>query len=250
MYTIQKAGIWKRISAAMLDAIMIITLAIALILFISWVTGYDKYSNNLNSLYDKYEEEYGVDFHASYDELTDEEKEKYDEAYKALSEDNEVLYTYNMIMNLTIMMVTISLFVSFLVFEFILPLIFKGGRTLGKKIFGIGVMQVNSVQINHFALFVRGILGKYTIETMVPVLLVLLIYFGSIGIVGLIVIILLLILQIVLIIVTKTNSLIHDVLASTVTIDYNSQTIFASLAEKEEIERAKAEEEAQKASYF
>lgn len=250
MYQLQKASIWKRISASMLDIVTIISLSILIAIFILWVGKYNAKADRLNQIYDEYDEAYGVELRSDYNGLSDEEKAKYEEAYNALIENDEFVYTYDLIINITILSITISVFVSFLVFEFIIPLILKDGRTFGKKIFGIGVMQVNCVKLNHFALFARNILGKYTIETMVPILLILLLYFGVIGIVGIIVILLLLVLQILLIIFTKTNSLIHDVFASTVVIDYNSQNMFASLQEKEEYEKEQALEEAKKAEYF
>ena len=89
-------------------------------------------------------------------------------------------------------------------------------------------MRYDSVKINNITLFVRTVLGKYTIETMVPILILIMIYFGQIGIVGTIIIGLLLILQIAMIASTKTNSAIHDMLANTVTVDMASQMIFDS----------------------
>jgi uncharacterized RDD family membrane protein YckC len=66
---------------------------------------------------------------------------------------------------------------------------------------------------------------------MIPVLIVLMLYWGTIGIVGPIVLGLILIVQLVVMITTRTNSLIHDLLADTVVIDYASQMIFDSREE-------------------
>ena len=54
------------------------------------------------------------------------------------------------------------------------------------------------------------------------------IFFNTIGIMGPAVIGLILLLQIVMIVRTNTNSLIHDALAQTVTVDLASQMIFES----------------------
>ena len=105
------------------------------------------------------------------------------------------------------------------------------GRTLGKKIFGLGLMRTEGVKISNVSLFIRTILGKYAIEIMIPVLIVLMLYWGTIGIVGPIVLGLILIVQLVVMITTRTNSLIHDLLADTVVIDYASQMIFDSREE-------------------
>ena len=94
-------------------------------------------------------------------------------------------------------------------------------------------------------LFVRAILGKYTIGTMVPILMVLALMLGAPPIMPLSVLLLVLLLQIVFLITTKTNSLIHDSLASTVVVDFQSQMIFDSLEAKNQyilrIQNEKAE---------
>jgi len=89
-------------------------------------------------------------------------------------------------------------------------------------------MKTDGVKVNGVTLFIRAILGKYAIETMVPVLIILMIYWGTIGVVGPAVIFLILIVEAVVMISTRTNSLIHDLLANTVVIDAASQRIFDS----------------------
>ena len=95
-----------------------------------------------------------------------------------------------MIINLTLVITSISILLGYLLLEFVVPLIFKNGQTLGKKIFGIALMRNDGVKINTVMLFVRTVLGKYTIETMVPVLVIIMTFFGSAGIIGLAVLLL------------------------------------------------------------
>ena len=58
------------------------------------------------------------------------------------------------------------------------PLKLGNGQTIGKKVFGIGVMRVDGVQLTTIQLFIRTILGKFTLETMIPVYIVLMIFFN------------------------------------------------------------------------
>ena len=83
---------------------------------------------------------------------------------------------------------------------------------------------------------------------MVPALVAVMILQGAVNIVGLLVLMLIAVFQIILLISTKTNSLIHDVLSFTVTVDMPSQMIFDSEEEliaykkrvhAEAVERAK-----------
>ncbi len=235
---LQKGSLTKRISAFLFDGILLAVLIMALALLLSWVTNYDSYSETLRACQEKYAAEYGVDMELTqeaYDQYTQEQKDDYqaklEAANKAIQQDPEAVLAGNRLMTLAMVIISGSVLGAYLVLEFAVPLKLGNGQTLGKKIFGLALMRIDGVKINTVTLFVRTVLGKYTIETMVPVLLIILILFFGFGYIGLIVIGLILLLQVVLLIVTKTNSLIHDVLANTVVVDMASQKIFESEAE-------------------
>ena len=226
MLDIQKAGMWKRISAYLLDVILLITLIVWVAWVLSLAFGYDDYSNQFNEIRTQYEEEYNVDFDADFDSLSDEKKMYTEMAFNKFSSNEDAQYAYTMMIMLALAIVSISIVVAYFILEFILPVIFKNGRTLGKKIFGVAVMRADGVKISGPALFVRAIFGKCIVETMVPIFIVIMILLGNGVVVGLISLILIALLQIILIIATKTRSAIHDVLAYTVTVDFVSQVIF------------------------
>lgn len=250
IYDVQKASLLKRFSAFLLDFILIIVLASGFAFLLSWITKIDSYTETLQGYFKEYEERYGVDFDISakdYNELTQERKDYYQEVYgKIFSENPDASKAYSMSRALPLLITTISLLLSYLVFEFIIPLCLKNGQTVGKKVFGLGVVFNNSVRVTNFALFSRAIFGKYTIETMFPLMLVMLVFYWQMNvIVAFALIAALLILQIVLLFATKTRSFIHDVLASTVVVDMSSQMIFQStdelIAYQEEVSRQQAE---------
>ena len=239
IYDLQKASLVKRISAFLLDFILISIVAVGAAALFSLILNFDK---TYDIYYDRYElvfessdgqirEELGIDFDwkDGIDSLTAEQKAKYDKYVERLSEalnkDEELVTAYNNVIILTLTIVPLSLFIAFLLLEFVVPLILKNGQTVGKKIFGIGVCHTNGVRLKTFSLFVRGVIGKYTIETMVPLFLVLMMFFRG-GITSLIMIGLLLILQLVLLIKTKTRSFIHDVISYSCEVDLASQMIF------------------------
>ncbi len=231
---IHKPGFIKRLGAALLDAILLCVLATAVAFVLSSVFGYDAYSEDLNSAYDRYEQEYGVSFGISaeeYELLGDEEKASYETASIALSKDSELQYTYNMVVSLSILIVTLSLLVSVLVLEFFVPLLFKNGQTVGKKVFSLCLVRSDVVRISSFQLFVRSVFGKFTIELMVPVYIIIMLLFGALGLVGWIVLAILLIVQAVMISITTNNCLIHDMISSTTVADMSLQRIFNSSEE-------------------
>ena len=252
IYDLQKANMWKRLSAYILDIILICIVATGVAFALSAMLGYDSYSEKLDAYYDSYEEKYSIDFDITsedYDKLSDTDKARYEAANEEFSKDPAVLQTYNMLINLTLIIITFGILGAYLILELAVPMIFKNGQTVGKKIFGIAVTFPEGIRVTPFALFVRTVFGKFTIETMVPVLIVLMILLGAMNVIGAIVIILLLILQIAMLIVTKTNSAIHDLIANTVVVDLASQMIFESADELIEYKKRVHAEQVERAPY-
>lgn len=238
----------------MLDFILIIMLSVAMFGLLGWILKYDDYGTKIDEKYDSYYEQYGIRddlTEEEYEALPEEEKQKYLDASDAIQKDEEFNKLFYIFTNLTLIISTFSILIAYLVLEFIVPLIFKNGQTIGKKIFAIGVMDTNGVRIKPIALFVRTILGKYTIETMIPVMLILrVLIFGTGGPLGLILIAVLLLMQIIFMATTRTHLAIHDLLASTVTVDLPSQMIFDSVEALNEYKKKLAAEKAENSEYF
>ena len=234
MYDLQKASLLKRFSAFLLDFILTVILITGFAYLISVISGYDNHLNRLNEIEADYETIYSVDFDIAkedYDKLSAEERKAIDDAYALYAKDGEVIYLYNLLLNLTLVMITTSILLSFVALEFVLPMIFGNGQTVGKKIFALGVMHVNGVRMRGTALFTRSIIGKCTIETLVPVMILFMLLFGNGGMVSIIVLGLILVLQCFVFFRAKLFTPIHDILAYTVCVDLSSQLIFESEAE-------------------
>jgi uncharacterized RDD family membrane protein YckC len=247
---LQKANMWKRISAGLFDGILLAMLAVGLAFLLSVVLGYDGHTAQLEARYAEYEARYGITLDitsADYDAMTEEEREQYDAALAAFAEDREAGYLYSLLINLTLVIITFGILLSYLILELIVPLLFGNGQTVGKKVFGIGVMHVNALKITPQMLFIRTVLGKYTLETMIPVLLILMIFFGIIGIEGTAIILVLALVQVVLLAATRTRSAIHDLLAQSVTVDLASQMIFENAEARMNYIKNRAAEEAARA---
>jgi uncharacterized RDD family membrane protein YckC len=248
MYDLQKADFWKRSSAFIFDKILLFVLAVGLAFLFSSVLNIDSYSEQYREKHKEYSESYGVDLTISkeeYDALPESERAIFDAAADAFNNDEVALYATAMIFNLTLITVIFSILIAYAVLEFTIPLFLKNGQTLGKKIFGVGVMRLDGVKVSAPILFIRTILGKYTIEVMVPVMILIGIRFGMFGILGLIIACLVVLTTLLMVIITKTNSPIHDMLASTVTVDMATQLIFdtpeAALEYKQRIHAEMAE---------
>jgi uncharacterized RDD family membrane protein YckC len=199
------------------------------------VLGFDGYMAQKDALAAQYMEEYGLDPTLTQEELdafTDMEKESYqaavDAANEAIRNDPELSRLLGMILSLAMVSVIFSILLSYLIFEFLVPLLFKNGQTLGKKIFGVAVMRVDGVRLTPFLLFARTVLGKYTIGTMVPVFAVVLMLFGKMSFLGVLIVGGLTLLQAILFFGSRNHTPIHDKLAQTVAVDMASQMIFDS----------------------
>lgn len=250
MLDLQKASILKRISAWILDLILLATLAVGVAWGLTAVLDYDSYAEEVDSKLQHYADIFGVDKDITgeeYEKLTDDEKELYEEANKAMSADQELRRLYEMMFNLSLITVTFALLISYLVLEFIVPLLFGNGQTVGKKVFGIGIIRSDCVRVTVFALFARTFLGKFTVETMIPVMLLLMSYFGIIGFEGLFVILLIIFVQSVMLVLTKNRTVIHDKFAQTVAVDISSQMVFDTYDKMLEYKKKLHEEKAGKA---
>lgn len=182
-----------------------------------------------------------------YNALDEKTRKKYDSIngrIDSIGNANKV-YTKEspLVLSFTLMITTIGIFLSVFVLEFVFPLFFKNGQTIGKKVFSIAVMHTNGVRVRPFSMFVRSILGMYVFEIMVPVLVGIMIFFNILNlIIGICVLVAIVILQMAVYIATRntSKSFLHDLMARTVVVDLSSQMIFDS--EEERIEFVKAEQ--------
>ncbi len=251
-FSIEKASIWKRISAYLFDMILVAIIAVGLGTALSAVTGYNNYNDTFFQISQQYEAQYGVKFEVSAEEwnnMSQEELDLYNTAYEAFIQDEKAMHAYNMIISLMMVIISISVLMAYLVWEFALPLWLKNGQTLGKKIFGIGLVRSDGVRVTPFMMFVRTVLGKYTIETMIPLLLGVMVFYGAIGIVGPTVVLALLVIQLCLLFGSKNRTAIHDFLSHTVAVDLSCQLVFDSEEELLAFKKKQHAEEAEGKEY-
>ena len=163
IYDLQKASVLKRISAWLLDVILLVIIVTGAAALIAEVTNFDSYSTTYMTAQTRYEEAYQTKFNITQDEynaLSEQARKNYDDAYQALITDSEAMVAYNMCVNLMLLMISLSILAGYLVIEFIIPLLIGNGQTLGKKVFSIAVVRTNCVRITPVVLFIRTFLGK------------------------------------------------------------------------------------------
>ena len=257
IYDLQKGSLLKRASAFLLDGILLVILITGFVFAFSAIFHYNRYSDIYSEGLERFSEQFGIDLNNIPDEstLTEEEKSVYYAAWDAMSEDGEMVHAFNMMISIILMEISLAIVLSYLVLEFIVPLLLKNGQTVGKKIFGLGVMRTNGVRIRGVSLFIRTFLGKCIIETMLPVLMFIMMVFSywdimaSVGLFGPIVIIVLFVAQVILVFWTRKHMMIHDLLSDCVVVDLGSQLIFESEQGRLEYIMKKDAEEAARSPY-
>ena len=251
-HELQRADFWKRLSAFMFDTMMIILAAVGIAAIMSLFMNYEEHYNTIETIEAECAAKYGINTNLTaeeYEQLSEEEKQRYLEADAEFGSNPLVADAYNKLLTLTLLTITFSLLIAYVGLVFVVPIFLKHGRTLGKKIFGLAVMRTNGVKLDGQAHFIRSVIGKYTMETMVPVYIILMIIFGNLGPIGTLMLIAFLILEIAVYATTRTRSTVHDLVSDTVVVDMASQMIFESYDDLMAYKTKLHEEEANKKEY-
>lgn len=249
---LQKASMWKRVSAFILDAILLTVLATGLFWLLSLLTGYDRYQEIVDAAYTRVSAEYGITDEMAYktvETLTEAELAAISGANAAISADAEAVHAYQMVASLSLLITTFGLLGAFLVLEFAVPLFLRNGQTVGKKVFGLGVMHLECVRLRPVALFVRTVLGKFAVGAM-PLAMAGLFVFSSMGSpVFLLIAAVLVLAQLITLVVSRENAALHDKMAVTAVIDLGSQMIFDTPEQVLEYRKKLAAEKAASSVY-
>ena len=261
IYDLQKASVLKRISASLLDIILALIIATGLFFALSSIFHYDSRLDDYNESIAVYKETikpYDIMLgDQKYSEIEDpdslpsELKILYYENKRAMENDpivlqlfDEVITKQKKLISLTLLFVTFGVLLSILTVEFFIPLILGNGQTPGKKMFGICLMMDNGVKVRTLPLFVRALLGKFTVETMIPVYAAVYLFFGQVNLLMVFLTLAMIMANLLMIIINPRNALLHDVMSYIVAVDKHSQMMFETEEElikyKEEVARKNA----------
>ena len=224
---IQKANFGKRIAAWIFDLLFVAAIAVGCGFALSSILGYDNYSQALESAYSKYETQYDTVLditRAEYEAMTAEQREAYDAAYNALLSDEDAMHAYEMLVSLSLVIAACGILLALLIWELFIPL-FLGNRTLGKKLLGLCVIRKNGAPLTPLQLFARTLLGKFVIESLIPVYILLMLFWGSASLIGAAILLGLPILQFLLLRFSSTGCVIHDLVSGTIVADKAALTL-------------------------
>ncbi len=217
--TLRKVPFFKRLLALMLDWMFIVILISTCVIPMSWLMKVSDYGEKFDNYYSKYEKMYGVNFGLTPEEfnaLTEEELKLYEEAYNALTSDEEATAAHDALLKRMLGSIELSILAAYLVMDVLFPLMFKNGQTLGKRAFNLSVVRTNGEPASMLTILSRTVIGKFTLETAIPVLVISSILMGSLNLFGVLYAAAILIANVILLI--KKNIVLHDLLADTVVV--------------------------------
>lgn len=234
-YDIQRASMLKRIPAWVLDMILLLVVMTGFLVLWSRVFPVTPHVEEIDGIIAQYEQQYGGHWNIpaeEYEKMTDAEKEAAEkislEISNALNQDEAALALLETVAINIFAMLSLSVLCAYVILEFVIPLLLKNGQTLGKKCFGVALMRKDGVKVTPFMMFARTVLGKCTVETMIPLLSAVMLFVGIGGplfFLGVAV----LLAQLIVPLATRNKTGIHDIMACTVAVDLSSQMIFDSL---------------------
>lgn len=255
-HDIQKASLWKRVAAGILDLILIVVLATGFGWAISAVSNYDHYLSSYKAEYQACADKYDISLTMTQEEferMPEAEQEAYrqraEQAYKEISQNQKANYYYGMVVNLGLLTVVGGVLLAMILLEWLVPLLMGNGQTVGKKVFALCVVRNDGVKLNGMQHFTRVILGKYAVETMIPLYVGVMYLLEQNNIILMLFAAALLLVQLVLAVVTRNHTLLHDLMAGTVVVDYASQRIFKSTEDLIAYQKRIAAERAARQNY-
>lgn len=236
--TLQKVPVYKRLFALILDWIFIAILIFTCVTPMSLLMKVGEYSEKFDYYYSEYEKKYGVKFDLTeeqFNAMTEEELKLYAEAYNALNSDAEANAAHHALFKRMLGSIELSLLAAYLVMDVLFPLMLKNGQTPGKRIFNLAVVRTDDEPVSMLTILSRTTIGKFTVETAIPALVVSSLLMGSFNLLGFLYAVVILVANIVLLV--KKNKVLHDVLADTMVVTYSApaapvkkQTSFAHKA--------------------
>ncbi len=182
----------KRFSSGLLDLVILLLLSFFFIFLLSRLLHFNYYETSLI---------------------------EYDSSYEDLIELGGVGNDYKKTLFEVFFILLFGVFIAFLLLEFIVPIVLKDGRSIGKRVFLLSLASPRGGEVKVFSLFIRSIIGKYLVETL-PILLSILMFFFNLNPTIFVVSgICVWMVNIILLFAFPKGRLIHDILAFTYVVE-------------------------------
>ena len=233
VYSLNRATGGRRLAAWLLDLILIATLSVGFMLLTSLAVSYDKQQNKL------------FDYYRTHEVLVMDDKNnevfcKSEDAtcqknWQEFAKDKDAIAQYNKVNELTVVILTVGVFSSLLVTHFIVPLILKDGRTVGKRIMGISLISTDEIRVNTNQMFIRFLMGEFLVTYMIPIILIFTAMISGGGLFYTLTALAIMVANILCLIFTKNRQNLSDLIGKTIAVDTASQIICDTKEELSEL---------------
>ncbi|MCI5745224.1 MAG: RDD family protein [Erysipelotrichaceae bacterium] len=229
VYKPVNAKMIKRLAAFIIDAILLLIVSTGILYICSVSSYYDTHYDNLHNQY----REIGYEI---YDEenktwkIIDENYENFEDIIKEYN-NNEIIKKENeffskFVLNAPLLSITISL----LILEIIIPLILKNGQTIGMKCFSIALISTSEIKVKPLQIFIRGLFGKIVLLGLIPYMCLIYSFFNPTGgLLGTIFFLLINIINLIFLFSTPNKTAIPDKIGQVFAVDATSTIFFNSL---------------------
>lgn len=244
------AAAHKRFAAFFIDLVVFILLLTGVTWIVGDIAGYNR---NAELLEEKYVEHgiYIVDEKTNEYIFCDTTQKVCQDGWVTFNKDEEACKYYDKSVELTTLILTISVFVTYAALEFVVPLLFKNGQTIGMFILKIGLVSNDGVRVNHKQMFVRFIIGKYIVATMIPIYGLIFLFFNLYGgLLGLIAFASILGIDLLMTLASPKKAGIANSISSCYACDLDTSMIYDTIEEVNAIKGAEQERKNQKIKYF
>ncbi len=221
MYKIHNAKLFNRVAALVLDLILVF---IIFVVFDNLVT--KNVANQLwqydekMAIYEQYQMDYGLAYKNEDGIIIFNEVDP--AVLEAFNNNEEVQVVSAEITTLQLYQFAFDFLIAEFIVFFVLPLIFKNGQTLGKKMMRMGLMSADGNKVQTWQVFARFIIATYALETMVTIIVI----FPVTPL-----------LSAILMFATKKHTSLQDLIAGTRVVDLDKTILLDDASQRDDLQR-------------
>ena len=234
IYNPVKANLGNRFAAFIMDVILYLVLFTGVLYLCGVISSLNEYQDILNAEYIKIGYKVFDEVKQEY-VFINENNANFDAVYN-LYINSEIIKEYKPKVDMIVMNIPlISIVITSLILELIVPLFLKNGQTVGMKCFKVALLSKTNIAISLNQLFVRFIFGKVVLMKAIPYLCLFFAFFNPAGgLFGLVMLIAIYIGNLVLIFASKNKTNISDMLVSVFQVDYTQTVFYKTIKERDE----------------
>ena len=146
----------KRAAAYLIDLILFLVVFTGVLYLVSIIIGFQDSLDKLNAMMEQYQV------------CEDENNPVCIQNWENFNKDSTAVYYSNKTIELLLIVFSVSVIVTNILYELIIPLCLKNGQTVGLKVFNLGFIDNEGVKVRPIQVFVRFLFGKTIVNILIP----------------------------------------------------------------------------------